>query len=70
MTKKDEDKGLWKEGESMKYIVKSAYKILRKSLSVECRDVYDFFIFFLKIKALPFVQIIEWRVLHNRVATR
>ena len=44
MTKEDEDRGLWKEGESMKYTVKYAYKILRKSLSVEHTDVYNFFL--------------------------
>ena len=41
--------------------------MLRKSLSGEHKVMYEFF---WKIKTLPSIQVVAWRVLHTRVATR
>ena len=61
------DRWVWKDSDSTKFSVKSAYGFLRGEGSEEDLRRYKFF---WKIKALPSAQVTAWRVIENKVAYR
>jgi len=65
--RQSKDSWVWKEGEKLKYSVKSAYRILRSELRGEERFSYEYF---WSIKASLSMQTVAWRVLLDRLPTR
>ncbi|KAL9328852.1 hypothetical protein ACSQ67_003855 [Phaseolus vulgaris] len=65
--RRSKDSWVWKEGEKLKYSVKSAYRILRSELRGEERFSYEYF---WSIKASLSMQTVAWRVLLDRLPTR
>jgi len=62
-----DDFWVWKDGEPLVFSVKSAYGVLRGYSEGELSNLYKFF---WSIKALPTAQVLAWRVLENKIATK
>jgi len=56
----------WKDGECLRYSVKSTYVVLRRGQEGSNKFLLDNF---WKCKALPSTQVTAWRVLTNKIAT-
>jgi len=62
-----DDSWVWRDGTSTKCSVKSAYSVLKGHSEAELSKLYNFF---WSIKALPAAQVLAWRVLENKIATK
>ena len=63
----NEDTWVWKDGETMVFTIKSAYKILKEDVQGEKGELY---VSFWKIKAQPSALVTAWRVLEDKISTR
>ena len=62
-----DDTWVWRDGAFPEFSVKSAYGVLKGHSEGELSNLYKFF---WSIKALPAAQVLTWRVLENKIATK
>ena len=62
-----DDTWFWRDGVSSEFSVNSAYGVLRGQSDGELSSLYNFF---WSIKALPATQVLAWRVMENKIATK